>query len=269
MLVIFSGSSGVGKNTVINELLSRHKDMTLMPTYTTRDMRPGEKEGKPYYFVSQSEFMKMLAENAFLEHEQVHGHYYGTPRKALEESARGKTLLKDIDVKGTKNLLKRVKGVKICAVFFTVESKEILRKRLLGRGETQIELRLKRYEEEQNETEWYDYIIDNIDLQQTTRLMEDIIAFEKRGGILSCGREYVYSENAKAAVEKYAAMYRNSGYLPPIDVTERNGEFFILDGHERYLASIKAEGRIAKTIRYDKKTQQVNQTDWLDHIKGL
>lgn len=81
MLVILSGSSGVGKNTVINKILEENSNIELMPTMTTREMRDGEEPGKPYAFVSKEEFEQMIENGELLEYQIVHGFYYGTPKK--------------------------------------------------------------------------------------------------------------------------------------------------------------------------------------------
>ena len=104
MLVIFSGGSGVGKNTVIENLLT-NKAFAFMPTYTTRKCRPNESEGNPYCFISTEEFLKKIEQNEFYEYQRVHEHYYGTSKTLLNDRLKsGKILLKDIDVLGTQNL---------------------------------------------------------------------------------------------------------------------------------------------------------------------
>ena len=131
MLIIFSGGSGVGKNTVIEHLIA-HGGFALMPTYTTRARRPNESEGHPYHFLSDAEFEAKLREGEFYEHQQVHGHYYGTSKKLLRESlATGKILLKDIDVLGTQNLVRAVgEDLKIVTIFLKVDSSDVLAERL-------------------------------------------------------------------------------------------------------------------------------------------
>ncbi|MBQ5778318.1 MAG: hypothetical protein IIV97_05845 [Oscillospiraceae bacterium] len=77
MLIIMSGSAGVGKNTIINELLKEYNNLTLMPTVSTRAMRPGEEQGRPYIFVSKDEFEGMLSRGEMLEYCPIHGNLYG------------------------------------------------------------------------------------------------------------------------------------------------------------------------------------------------
>ena len=136
MLVIFSGCSGVGKNTVINKLMSENDSYRLLPTYTTRDMRPGEREGMPYHFISEEQFEQKIAQGEFYEYERVHNHYYGTSRKLLTKGVESKKILvKDIDVNGALNLSEILKDdVHIVTLFLYVESADVLVERLVGRG---------------------------------------------------------------------------------------------------------------------------------------
>ena len=177
MLIIISGSSGVGKNTIINRLFAESSKLALMPTMTTRDMRPGESQNNPYRFVTRAEFEKALADGEMLEYCEIHGNLYGTNRKILEEmQAEGKVLIKDIDVEGTINLAKVLPSV--VSIYLKPVSKEQLIERLTGRGETQIELRLKRYEYEEEMSVNYKYIIVNDDIEKTLDEIRGIIRNE-------------------------------------------------------------------------------------------
>ncbi len=186
MLIIMSGSAGVGKNTIINELLKEYNNLALMPTVTTRDMRPGERQGHPYIFVSEDEFQRMIDGGEMLEYCHIHKSIYGSSRKILEEkTAEGKVLIKDIDVEGTLNLKKLLDDV--VAIYLKPKNKEQLRERLIGRGEKDIELRLKRYEYEEEMSKHYDYVLVNDDMQDTLRVLREILKkeTEKYGASLS------------------------------------------------------------------------------------
>ncbi len=182
MLIIMSGSAGVGKNTIINELLSEYNNLTLMTTVSTRAMRPGEEQGRPYYFVSKEEFEAMEARGEMLETCPIHGNLYGTSRKILEEKTReGKVLIKDIDVEGTLNLKKLLPDV--VAIYLKPKSIDVLRERLVGRGEKDIDLRLRRYEYEEEMSKHYDYVLVNDKMEDTLRIIREILKeeTEKRG----------------------------------------------------------------------------------------
>ena len=184
MLIIMSGSAGVGKNTIINELLKEYNNLTLMPTVSTRAMRPGEEQGRPYIFVSREEFDEMEKRGEMLETCPIHGNMYGSSRRILEEkTAEGKILIKDIDVEGTLNLKKLLSDV--VAVYLKPKSKEQLRERLIGRGEKDIDLRLKRYEYEEEMSKHYDYVLVNDDMQDTLKVLREIFEKETKSRGLS------------------------------------------------------------------------------------
>ncbi|MBR3848685.1 MAG: guanylate kinase [Oscillospiraceae bacterium] len=177
MLIIMSGSAGVGKNTIINELLKEYNNLTLMPTVSTRAMRPGEEQGRPYIFVTREEFDAMVSRGEMLETCPIHGNMYGSSRKILEEkTAEGKVLIKDIDVEGTLNLKKLLSDV--VAIYLKPKSKEVLRERLIGRGEKDIDLRLKRYEYEEEMSKHYDYVLVNDKIEDTLEVLREILAKE-------------------------------------------------------------------------------------------
>lgn len=182
MLIIMSGSAGVGKNTIINELLKEYNNLTLMTTVSTRAMRPGEEQGRPYYFVSLEEFNAMVERGEMLETCPIHGNMYGSSRKILEEKEKeGKVLIKDIDVEGTLNLKKILPDV--VAIYLKPLSVEVLRERLIGRGEKDIDLRLKRYEYEEEMSKHYDYVLVNDKMEDTLEVLRKILKeeTEKRG----------------------------------------------------------------------------------------
>ena len=112
MLFAFVGCAGVGKNTIIRDLLDEHRDeYDLLPTLTTRAMRPGESEGNPYCFVSEEEFKRQLDEGLIYEHQFIHKSYYGGSRLILEKKLQeGKALLKDIDILGAQQKIQDIAG---------------------------------------------------------------------------------------------------------------------------------------------------------------
>lgn len=268
MLIIFSGGSGVGKNTVIEHLLY-NDEFALMPTYTTREKRENESNGNPYYFITDTEFLSKLSEGEFYEYQKVHNHYYGTSKKLLNDSlSSGKILLKDIDVLGTQNLLKTIgDNIKILTVFLKVDSIDILVERLKNRGEKNIELRLHRYQMEQQYAIDYDYIITNNNLDSTLNLMSDIIYNEKANYFPCCTQKP--TEIIDKKVYEIANSMKGGQKIPPIKIAVRNKKIFIIDGHHRYLASILTGQRIAKEIITPKYIDEVEQYSWQDIIDYL
>lgn len=246
MLVIFSGGSGVGKNTVIKALVKKG-DFLLMPTYSTREKRPHESDGNPYYFLTDDEFKQKIAENELYEYQNVHGHYYGTSKKLLKEAvASGKILAKDIDVLGTQNLLKTIgDDVKILTLFLKVDSVEVLKRRLIGRKEKDIDKRLSRYEMEMSYSDKYDYIITNDSLSKTTNLVRKIVAAEKVNAELSVAMPFTYDEKK---IGEYVKKLNDGETLSPIKIAYVHHAFYIVDGAEKYLAGIISGKHVAKEI---------------------
>ncbi len=183
MLVILSGCAAVGKNTVINTLLGEENStFGFMPTYTTRAPRPGEVEGFPYHFLTEEQFREKIASGELFEHEFIHTSYYGSSRKLLAKALEsGKTIIKDIDVKGAVNLGKILKGeVKVITIFLYI-GKDELERRLTGRGDSaeQIKIRMGRYEEEMSFFDMFDYRIENVCLEETVKKVKEIVLAEK------------------------------------------------------------------------------------------
>lgn len=173
-LFVISGPSGVGKSTFIERFLKQDKESTFSVSYTTRKKRDKEVNGREYYFVDKDTFMDMVERGGFLEWEEVHENLYGTPKKEiLENLERGIDILLDVDVNGAIKIKKNFPGA--CLIFIEPPSRDELIKRLSLRGEEQIELRLKRYDEEIEKKHIFDYNIINDNLEKAYRDFEDII----------------------------------------------------------------------------------------------
>ena len=183
MLVLLSGVSGAGKDTIKKELIKRNENIISLPSYTTRPMRPGDVAGETYCFVSEEEFEKMIDNNEFYEYDKHHEHYYGTSRKFLNEKIQsGKIIVKDIEVNGVENLIKILgQDTRVITIFLKVP-KGILEKRLRNRvdmpSEEEIELRLGRSNYEESKIGMYDYVIKNNDLEKTIKIIQTIIENE-------------------------------------------------------------------------------------------
>ena len=134
-VIIFSAPSGAGKSTIVNHILKLHPEIEFSVSATSRAPRGEEKHGREYYFFSADEFRRMIAEDRFVEYEEVYpGSFYGTLKSEVERIwAKGHIIVFDIDVKGGVNI-KRIFGDKAFSVFIQAPSVEELRKRLVGRG---------------------------------------------------------------------------------------------------------------------------------------
>ena len=184
MLVILSGVSGAGKDTIKKELIKRMDNVVSLPSYTSRKPRNGEQEGVQYHFITKEEFEQRIKNDEFYEYDLHHENYYGTSRKLMNEKiASGKIIVKDIEVNGTENLIKLLKNeTKLVTIFLRVE-KEELRRRLIARGDNltneEIELRLNRLDYEETKINLYDYMIKNDNFEKTVNLIMAIIENEK------------------------------------------------------------------------------------------
>ena len=183
MLVLLSGVSGAGKDTIKKELIKRMENVESLPSYTTRPMRPGDIEGATYNFITTEEFENMIKNNEFYEYNVHHEHYYGTSRKLMNEKIKsGKIIVKDIDVNGVENLIKLLKkDTKVVTIFLRVP-KEILMKRLQNRvykpDLKEITLRLNRFDYEESRIGMYDYVIKNNNLEKSVQIIQTIIENE-------------------------------------------------------------------------------------------
>ena len=161
-LYVFSGASGVGKSTVLTQVMNKRKDLKFSVSATTRAPRPGEVDGQSYYFINKDRFLEMIREDAFVEYDEHMGNYYGTPKFQLDEKLEYGSVVLDIEPNGAFN----VKAWRPDAVliFIAPPSLEELERRLRSRGDTseeQIRLRQERVAWEMEQSKRYDYIVIN------------------------------------------------------------------------------------------------------------
>ncbi|NLM21329.1 MAG: guanylate kinase [Peptococcaceae bacterium] len=181
MLVVLSGPAGVGKGTICRALLAQTADLEYSVSVTTRDCRPGENEGKEYYFRTKEEFQKMIENQEFLEWAEFCGNYYGTPKFHVEKALNdNKTILLEIDIQGAKQVKKLYPdGV---FIFIVPPSLKTLSERLHGRGtETEeiIQLRLAKAVQELDEIKDYNYVVENDYIDAAVEKIRCIITAER------------------------------------------------------------------------------------------
>lgn len=181
VLAVVSGFSGAGKGTVMKKLLESFDDYALSVSVTTRKPRPGEVDGKDYFFRTKEEVEEMIAQDQLLEYARYVDNYYGTPRSYVEEKlSEGKNVILEIEIQGAMKIKEKIPEAVL--IFVTPPSVDELRRRLEGRGtETQevIESRLSRAAEEAEGMEDYDYLLVNDDLEECVNELHRIISSER------------------------------------------------------------------------------------------
>ncbi|MCX7325353.1 MAG: guanylate kinase [Hyphomicrobiales bacterium] len=182
MMLILSSPSGAGKSTLTRQLVADQSDISLSISVTTRPKRPSEIEGKHYHFMSVAAFKAMRDRNELLESAEVHGNFYGTPRRAVETAlAAGRDVLFDIDWQGTRQIMARMRR-DVVAVFILPPSMAELQHRLERRAEDNAETIARRLGNARDEiAQWglYDYLIVNDDLEAAFYSVKAILAAER------------------------------------------------------------------------------------------
>ncbi len=180
-LFIVSAPSGGGKTSLVKKLLESEPDVALSVSHTTRPPRPGEVDGQHYHFVTLPEFEEMLAADGFLENATIYDHRYGTSREGIEEELdRGRDVLLEIDWQGAQQVRKLMPGV--VGIFITPPSLDILKARLMNRGQDAADViarRLAAAEEEIGHAGEYDYVIINEDFNRAALDLRSIIRAER------------------------------------------------------------------------------------------
>lgn len=181
ILIVLSGFSGAGKGTLMKELMKTYDNYALSISMTTRAPRPGEVDGREYFFSTRETFEEKIAQNGLIEYAEYCGNYYGTPRDYVEEQlGKGKDVILEIEIQG----MRKVKQMfpEVLPLFVTPPSAAELERRLRGRGtetEEVIQTRLKRASGEADGVEDYEYIVINDDLQTCVSQIHGIVQAAK------------------------------------------------------------------------------------------
>ena len=176
---ILSAPSGTGKTTVGHRLLEEIPFLERVITATTRKPREGEKNGVDYYFFSEEEFLKKIEEGFFLEWAKVYRYYYGSPKSEVERIlSQGKDALLIIDVQGAFEVKRRLPNA--VSIFLLPPSMEELKRRLLGRGEREIEERLEWAKKEIPCAKHFDYVVVNDLLDRAVEEIKSIMIANRR-----------------------------------------------------------------------------------------
>ncbi|MCQ2397137.1 MAG: guanylate kinase [Lentisphaeria bacterium] len=183
LAIILSGPSGAGKSTLVKKVNQWIPGMLFSISCTTRAPRPGETDGVDYHFISQEEFEKGIANGDFLEHANVHGNYYGTPKAPIMDAiCNDKTMILDIDIQGARQIRASLEtsplSQSIEYIFVAPPSLEVLETRLRKRGtetEEVIQKRLKNARTEVQAWQEYQFLVLNDDVEIAARKLESII----------------------------------------------------------------------------------------------
>ena len=180
VLVVVSGFSGAGKGTIMKSLMAKYDNYALSVSATTRNPRPGEEDGREYFFRTREEFEEMIDQDQLIEYAQYVGNYYGTPKAYVEEQlSQGRDVILEIEIQGARKIKKKFPDAVL--VFVTAPSMEELKERLVGRGtetQTVIRQRLARASQEAEGVEEYDYLLVNDELDQAVDRLHNIIQSE-------------------------------------------------------------------------------------------
>lgn len=180
-LIVISGPSGVGKSTVVAQVMSMNKNLQFSVSATTRPMRPTDVEGETYYFVDRPTFEKMIDEQQFFEYAEFVGNYYGTPIAPIDAAlAEGKDVLLDVEPVGALNIKKRRPDAVL--IFLAAPSFAELERRLTGRGDTApdvIKGRLERAKWDYSQAPNYDYLVVNDTVEHAVSEIQAIMTAEK------------------------------------------------------------------------------------------
>ena len=254
MLTAFVGCAGVGKNTIIRELICAYPDRyEIFPTLTTRDMRPGEVEGDPYHFVTKERFEQLLSQGEIYEWQIIHdGNYYGGSREVLRKHlAGGKTLIKDIDVLGAKTYKEKLSDItKILSLFLYVEDLNKLLDRMRGRGDSEesIKIRAERFPMEMALSVDCDYMVSNDVVADTTAQVNCLLMNEETlGGLYRpvSGTFLPSEEGIRAEID----LFEHNGRFEPVELVFNGEELLLKDGVARYIAARRTNQFIQKKIR--------------------
>lgn len=183
LLLILSSPSGAGKSTLARQLMAKNEHLQFSVSATTRAPRPGEEDGREYYFHSEAAFTKLVDDGGMLEHALVFGNFYGTPRAPVEAAmATGRDVIFDVDWQGGQQIRASNLRENVVSIFILPPSIAELERRLLSRAQDSVETVEQRMAQARSEiSHWheYDYVLVNDDLERCARQLDLILDAER------------------------------------------------------------------------------------------
>ncbi|WP_172295142.1 guanylate kinase [Pseudoruegeria sp. HB172150] len=183
LLIILSSPSGAGKSTLAGRLRAWDPSIRFSVSATTREPRPGEQDGREYYFTDETGFKRMVSDGDMLEHAHVFGNFYGSPRKPVESAiTSGTDVLFDIDWQGAQQIRNSALQDSVLSIFLLPPSIAELHRRLISRAQDDpdtVERRMKRSWDEISHWDSYDYVLVNDDLDETEERLKTIVTAER------------------------------------------------------------------------------------------
>lgn len=180
-LIVISGPSGAGKDSIVEGLIKQNKNVSLSISATTRSPRGEEKDGINYFFLTRDEFEKKISDGEFLEYAEYNGNYYGTPKSGIiDKLNQGRDVILVIEIQGALKVKELIKEA--IFIFILPPSMEELKRRLIARNTEDKEKILKRFQtayKEINEITKYNYVVINDDLQDAVNKVDAILTSEK------------------------------------------------------------------------------------------
>lgn len=177
-LIVIASPSGGGKTSIVKALMERHPDFEFSVSATTRQMRPGEKNGTDYFFLTEKEFKELIARDELVEHEYFYHTHYGTLKREVDRALReGHSMIFDVDVKGAQSIKKKYPDDTV-QIFIAPPSKEVLERRLRNRKTENDEKLRRRFERMPMELEigkTFDHVVVNDDLQRAIDEVDGIV----------------------------------------------------------------------------------------------
>ena len=189
-MYIVSSPSGAGKTTLVKKI-SKNRNFSISISHTTRTPRPNEKNGEDYFFVSKSQFKKLIKKKEFLEHAKVFDNYYGSSKKQVNQKLKnGKNIIFDIDWQGTKQIKNKKLNYNLLTIFILPPSKNELLKRLIKRENKNmktVKKRMRSFKKDLSRWKEYDLVVINDDLKKCYNKIKKAINSKSKKNLFDLG----------------------------------------------------------------------------------